>query len=214
MAGRAVTLARYFLRDALRLSAAIIAGLFVIYLSMRFATYLGEAAEGKVAPQHISLIVMLKMLVSLKDLIPMALLLGVFGAAVRLQQGSEWTAMRAAGLPHQALLRPTLVLTATAAVLVGLITLGVGPRAERTLQELREETENEATIAGVKAGRFREFGGGAQVFYAEGLAANESHLEHAFVRSRRGDILRADRAHRNRCAHAIASRLSRTAAVG
>src|SRR5690606_147888 len=147
--------------------------LFVIYLSTRFATQLGEAAEGKVAPQHIGLIVMLKMLVSLKDLIPMALLLGVFGAAVRLQQGSEWTAMRAAGLSHQALLRPTLMLAATAALMVSLITLGVGPRVERSLQELREQTENEATIAGVRAGRFREFSGGEQVFYAEGLAGDE-----------------------------------------
>lgn len=187
-------LARYYVREVLKLTLVIVGGLFVIYLSTRFATQLGEAAEGKVAPQHIGLIVMLKMLVSLKDLIPMALLLGVFGAAVRLQQGSEWTAMRAAGLSHQALLRPTLMLAATAALMVGLITLGVGPRVERSLQELREQTENEATIAGVRAGRFREFSGGEQVFYAEGLAGDESYLTDAFVRSSGGDVLRSQRA--------------------
>ena len=67
-------LPRYFTREALKLSAAIIVGLFVVYLSTRFATYLGEAAEGKVAPQHIGRIVMLKMLVSMKDLVPMSLM--------------------------------------------------------------------------------------------------------------------------------------------
>lgn len=190
-------LSRYFLREALKLTLAIVTGLFVIYLSTRFATYLGEAAEGKVAPQHITRIVMLKMLVSLKELLPMSLFLGVFGAATRLQQSSEWTAMRAAGVTHQQLLRPTLTLAATTAVIVGIITLAVGPRAELELQELREQTENEATIAGVKAGRFREFSGGSQVFYAEDLSPDERYLVDAFVRSERGkrdDVLRSERA--------------------
>ncbi|MEQ8662657.1 MAG: LPS export ABC transporter permease LptF [Gammaproteobacteria bacterium] len=190
-------LSRYFLREALKLTAAIVSGLFVIYLSTRFATYLGEAAEGKVAPQHITRIVMLKMLVSLKELVPMSLFLGVFAAATRLQLGSEWTAMRAAGVTHQQLLRPTLALAGAAALLVASITLVIGPRAELELQELREQTENEATIAGVKAGRFREFSGGSQVFYAEGLSADERYLVDAFVRSeksKRDDVLRATRA--------------------
>ena len=190
-------LPRYFLREALKLTAAIISGLFVVYLSTRFATYLGEAAEGKVAPQHITRIVMLKMLVSIKDLLPMSLFLGVFGAAIRIQNNFEWTAMRAAGLTHQQLLRPTFMMTAAAAVIVGLITLVVGPRAELTLQELREQTENEATIAGVKVGRFRDFGGGRQVFYAESLSDSESHLTRTFVRSQKSkgeDVMRAERA--------------------
>ncbi len=190
-------LSRYFIREALKLSAAIIGGLFVIYISMRFATSLGEAAEGKMAPQHISRIVLLKMLVSIKDLLPMALFLGTFGAAVRLQQTSEWTAMRAAGLSHQQLLKPLFALTATAAVIVGLITLVVGPRAELDLQELQEQTENEATVAGVKAGRFREFGSGRQVFYAESISPDERYLQRAFVRSERGGddtVLRSARA--------------------
>jgi lipopolysaccharide export system permease protein len=190
-------LARYFVRETLKLMLIILSGLFVIYLTTRFATQLGEAAEGKVAPQHINLIVMLKMLVSLKDLLPMSLLLGIFGAGVRLQQGSEWTAMRAAGLSHQALLRPTFMLTGVTAIAVALITLGVGPQAERTLKELREQTENEATIAGVKAGAFREFSDGDRVFYAEGLAADGTHLLNAFVTSRRAertDVMRSERA--------------------
>lgn len=190
-------LTRYFVREVLKLSLAIVAGLFVLYLSTRFASYLGQAAEGKVAPQHITRIVMLKMLVSLRDIVPIALFLGTFAAITRLQQGSEWVAMRAAGLAHQQLLVPTLALAGAAAVLVGTITLAVGPRAELTLQELREKTESEATIAGVRAGRFKELSGGRRVFYAEDIADDETFLENAFVRSLAGDntgTLRARRA--------------------
>lgn len=177
-------LPRYFLREALKLSFVIVAGLVVVYFSLRFATSLGEAAEGKVAPQHILRIVALKMLVSVKDLLPMALLLGTFAAATRLVQDSEWVAMRAAGLGHGQLLRPALLVGLLAALVVGLITVEVGPRAEFRLAQLREQSENEATIAGVKAGRFRELSDGKRVFYAETISTDGRFLENAFVRSR------------------------------
>jgi lipopolysaccharide export system permease protein len=191
-------LPRYFVREVLKLSLAIIGGLFVVYLSLRVASSLGEAAEGKIAPQHILRLVGLKMLVSLKDLVPMALFLGTFATITRIQESSEWVAMRAAGLSHQRLLLPLLGVSAVAAVLVGIITLAVGPQAELSLRELKERTESEATIAGVKAGRFRELSGGRRVFYAESVSADRQHLENAFVQSSRGDdngALRAARAH-------------------
>ncbi|MCZ6892926.1 MAG: LptF/LptG family permease, partial [Gammaproteobacteria bacterium] len=89
---RAMILPRYFVLEALKISAMIVAGLFVLYISTRFATHLGEAAAGKVAPQHITRIIMLKMLVSLKDIVPIGLFLGTYAAITRLQQGSEWVA--------------------------------------------------------------------------------------------------------------------------
>ena len=191
-------LQRYFVREALKASAAIVVGLFVIYLSTRFAASLGAAAEGKIAPQHIARIVSLKMLVSLKDLVPMGLFLGSFAAVVRLQRDFEWVAMRAAGVSHQQLLRAALGLTAAAAALVALVTLVIEPRAEQMLQEIKQQTENEATIAGVRAGRFKELGGGRQVFYAESVASDQRSLENAFVQTRSGrdaGLLRSKRAY-------------------
>jgi len=190
-------LPRYFIREALKLSAAIIAGLFVVYISTRFATYLGEAAEGKLAPEHISRMVLLKMLVSMKDLVPLSLYLGTFGAITRIQQNSEWTAMRAAGVSHQQLLKPVLTMSATGAVLVAIITLFAGPRVELNLQELEERSQNDATIAGVKAGRFRSFGGDKRIFYAASISADERYLQQAFVRTKgasKDDVLRSARA--------------------
>lgn len=185
----------YFVREALKLSGAIIGGLFVVYLSTRFASYLGEAAEGKLAPEHIARMVLLKMVVSMKDLLPLSLFLGTFGAVTRIQQNSEWTAMRAAGVSHQQLLRPVLLMSGSAAVLVGIITLFAGPRVELNLQELEERSQNEATIAGVKAGRFRGFGGNKRMFYAESISADEQSLLNAFVQTSgksEDDVLRSE----------------------
>ncbi|MCC6705933.1 MAG: LPS export ABC transporter permease LptF [Gammaproteobacteria bacterium] len=194
-------LPRYFIRETIKIAAAIVGGLLVLYLTMRLAAALGDAAEGKIAPQHIVRMVGLKMLVSLKDLLPMSLFLGTFAAATRLQLGSEWVVMRAAGMSHQHLLKPLAGLALATAAVVALITLVVGPQAEHYLRELKEITENEATIAGVKAGRFRDLAGGRRVFYAESIADDQKHLERAFVHSRdkkadngREGALRSDRA--------------------
>ncbi len=194
-------LARYYIRETLKISAAIVGGLLVLYLTMRLASALGDAAAGKIAPQHIVRMVGLKMLVSLKDLLPMSLFLGTFAATTRLQLSSEWVVMRAAGMNHQALLKPLFGVGLAAGLVVAMITLVVGPQAEHYLRELKEITENEATIAGVKAGQFRDLAGGRRVFYAAAISADGKYLNQAFVHSRdkqsdagHEGTLRADRA--------------------
>lgn len=190
-------LQRYVLGEFLRTFAMIIGGLVVIYFSTRFASYLGQAADGKIAPGHIAQMLLLKMLVSMKDLVPMSLFLGIFGAIIRLQRDSELTAMRAAGAGPGVLLMAALKLAVVSALIVGGITLYAEPRAEGVLQEIKDQTENEATIAGVKAGRFKEISGGRRIFYAEQIAQNAKLLEETFVQVRSGGdvgLMRSDRA--------------------
>jgi len=193
-----VILQRYVMGEFVRAFAMIIGGLVVIYFSTRFASYLGQAADGKIAPAHIAQMLGLKMLVSMKDLVPMSLFLGIFAAIVRLQRDSELTAMRAAGVGPGLLLMAALKLSLGSALLVGAITLYAEPRAEGVLQEIRDQTENEATIAGVKAGRFKEISSGRRIFYAEQIAQNATRLEETFVQVREGGdvgLMRSDQAY-------------------
>ena len=188
-------LQRYFILEAARAFAMIIGGLLLIYLSTRFASYLGQAAEGKIAADHILRMITLKMLVSLKDLIPLSLYLGFFTAVIRMQRDLELTAIRAAGGGHRLLIESALKLSVPAAVLVALVTLYAEPRAELTLVDIRHQTENEATIAGVRAGRFKELSGGDRVFYAETVASDERTLQNTFVQLQRTDnigLMRSD----------------------
>ena len=159
-----MTLQWYFIREILRAFGMLIGGLLMIYLSTRFASYLGQAAEGKIAADHILKLVSLKMIVSLKDLIPMSLYLGVFTAVIRMQRDSELTAIRAAGGGHGLLIAATLKLSVIAAVIVAVITLYAEPRAELTLVEIR-----------------KELSGGKRIFYAESVAEDRHTLENTFV---------------------------------
>lgn len=191
-------LQRYVIGEFARAFGMIIAGLFIIYFSTRFASYLGQAAEGKIAPEHISQMLMLKMVIALKDLIPMSLYLGVFAAVIRLQRDLELTAMRAAGVGHVVLLQAAVKLSLVAALVVSFITLYAEPRAEAVLQDIRDQTENEATIAGVKAGQFKELSGGKRIFYAERISPDDKTLGNAFVQVNDGTdlgLLRSDAAY-------------------
>jgi lipopolysaccharide export system permease protein len=78
------------------------------------------------------------------------------------------------------------------------LTLYAEPRAEEVIEGIKNQTENEATIAGVKAGRFKELSGGRRIFYAEKISKDEMLLENAFVQIRQGadvGLLRADDAY-------------------
>jgi lipopolysaccharide export system permease protein len=192
-----VILQRYVMGEFLRAFAMIIGALTVIYFSTRFASYLGQAADGKIAPAHITQMLLLKMLVSMKDLVPMSLFLGIFAAVIRLQRDSELTAMRAVGVGPRTLVLAALKLSALSALLVGAITLYAEPLAESVLQKIKDRTENEATIAGVKAGRFKELSGGRRIVYAEAIGQDAGTLEETFVQVRDGGdvgLMRSDRA--------------------
>lgn len=191
-------LERYVMREYLRSFAMIAGGLLVVYFSTRLASYLGEAADGKMAPGHIAVLLGLKMLVSLRDLVPMSLFIGIFATIIRLQRDFELTAMRAAGIGLRALLVAALKLSLAAAAFVAVLTLYAEPRAEEVIEEIKDQTENEATIAGVKAGRFKELSGGRRIFYAEKISKDEMLLQNAFVQVRQGadvGLLRSDDAY-------------------
>ena len=176
-------LRRYFTIEIARGFAMIFGALVLIYFSSRFASYLGQAAEGKVAADDIFILISLKMLVSAKELIPLSLYLGVFATMVRMQRDLEITIMRAAGVSHALLIKSALLLSVFASLIVGFVTLYAEPRAELTIEEIRERTESEATISGVKAGTFKEMSGGQRVLYAEDITENGDFLQNTFVQS-------------------------------
>ncbi len=191
-------LQRYVMREYFRTFVMIIGGLLVVFFSTRLASYLGEAADGKMAPAHIVTLLGLKMLVSLRELIPMSLFLAIFATLIRLQRDYELTAIRAAGAGHVLLLAAAFKLALVSSAVVAGITLFAEPRAEEVIEKIKNKTENEATIAGVKAGRFKELNGGNRIFYAEKISEDEMLLENAFVQIRDTSttgLMRADDAY-------------------
>ncbi len=174
-------LCNHFLKETVKLTCFIICGLLILFITMRFASYLSEAASGKIAPEYVTQIVTLKMLVSLRELIPISLFLGAFTSMTKLQQHSEWVGMRAAGVSISSVIRNLLIVSGTAAIFVAVLSFGLLPKAELILIKLKEEGQNNASIAGIKAGNFKRFSAGTKIFYAETASKNTDFLENTFV---------------------------------
>ena len=101
-------IATYYTREILKISALIFMGLIGLYISLRIGNSLDDAAKGLIAPQHLFPIVALKMLISLKELVPISLFLGVFAATTKIKNNFEWNAMQSAGFSLNMLLKTIL----------------------------------------------------------------------------------------------------------
>ena len=190
-------IATYYTREILKISALIFLGLIGLYLSLRIGNSLDDAARGLIVPQHLFPIVALKMLISLKELVPISLFLGVFAATTKIKNNFEWSAMQSAGFSLNMLLKTIFKVSMIAGLLVGYITLYVTPETELQLRKLKEVTKDEATVGGIKPGRFTDFDEGSQVFYAEKSSADGKFLEEAFVERRlanESNVLKSDKA--------------------
>lgn len=189
---------RYLYREVLQVFVAVLAVLLLIYISNRFVRYLAQVASGSISSDLILELVLLKLAENTPLLLPMALYLAVLLALGRLYRDSEVIAMSAAGVGVRNLTQSLLWFSCGFGLLAGALSLYVGPRAAELQHSLYERAKGEAQIAGIHAGRFREFGKGERVVYVEQVATDGRSMENVFVqvRGRRGqDLLVADRAY-------------------
>ncbi len=189
---------RYLYREVLQSFAAVLAVLLLIYVSNRFVRYLGQAASGYISGDLIGELMLLKLAQNLTILLPLALYLAVLLALGRLYRDSEIIAMSAAGVGVPRLAQGLAWFALGFAVLTGVLSLYVSPKAAELQHLLFEQAKGEARIAGVQPGRFRDFGDGERVVYVESIAADGASMANVFVQVRgrnRQDLLVAERAY-------------------
>ncbi len=179
-------LSRYLLREVLVAWLAVTAVLLVILLTNQLASVLARAAEGGFPRTVVLDLVGLGVVRNLAVLLPVGLLLGVMLALGRLYHDSEMTAVVACGVEPLRIYAPIALLALAVAMLVGWLSLRAGPEAAAGVQTLRSTALQAGEFSPITPGRFRVFGGGSAVFYAESQAADGT-LERIFVKRRRGD---------------------------
>ena len=189
-------LTRYLLREVVVAWLAVTAVLLVILLTNQLASVLSRAAEGGFPREVVLDLVGLGVVRNLAVLLPVGLLLGVMLALGRLHHDSEMTAAVACGVGPRRIYVPIVLLALVVAGLVAWLSLRAGPEAAAGVQALRSSALQAGEFSPISPGRFRSFGGGSAVFYAES-AAPDGTLERIFVKRRTGDtyeIAVADRA--------------------
>lgn len=176
---------RHIFREVVTAWLAVTAVLLVVLLTNQVARVLDRAAEGQFPRGVVAELIALSALQNLSVLVPVALLLGIVLAFGRLYHDSEMAAALACGVGPSRLFRPVAALTVLVVAAVAWLSFAGTPRAAARATELRSEAVRSGQFAPIAPGRFRSFGGGSTVVYAQSAAADGT-LERVFVRRSRG----------------------------
>lgn len=194
-------LERYILREVVASWLAVTGVLLVLIVTNEVARVLSRAADNQYPHSMVLELIGLGAVNNLEIIVPIGLLLGVVLALGRLYHDSEMTAALACGAGSHRLYAPVALLAALVTALLAWLSLDVAPTAMASVLDLRAVALRAGQLAPVAPGRFRMFGGGATVVYAQG-ANPDGTLSNVFVERRVGD--RVEVAVAERARHAVA----------
>jgi len=189
-------LGRYILREVATASAVVTAVLLVILLANQVAVVFERAALNQFPQGVVLQLIGLGALQNLSILIPVGLLLGVVLAFGRLYHDSEMAAALACGVRPVNMYAPVALLAVLVAAALAWLTLSLAPDATARALSLRNAALRAGQFAPIAPGRFRTFGGGSAVVYAQSVA-HDGTMGKVFVERNEGprvEVAVADRA--------------------
>jgi lipopolysaccharide export system permease protein len=195
-------LERYILREMIASGAAVTLVLVLILLTNEGARVLSRAADNQYPHDVVFTLIGLGAVQHLPILVPIGLLLGMVMAFGRLYHDSEMTAALACGVGMARIYAPVISVGIVVAGVLAWLSLVVGPASMARVLALRSEAVHAGQFAPVAPGRFRSFGGGSTVVYAQDAQADGT-LANVFVERDRGGRVEVALARRAR--HVVAA---------
>jgi lipopolysaccharide export system permease protein len=178
-------LERYILREMIASGFAVTLVLVLILLTNEGARVLSRAADNQYPHDVVFTLIGLGALQHLPILVPIGLLLGMVMAFGRLYHDSEMTAALACGVGMTRIYAPVIAVGIVVAGVLAWLSLSVGPASMARVLALRSAAVHAGQFAPLAPGRFRSFGGGSTVVYAQN-AAPDGTLSEVFVERDRG----------------------------
>jgi lipopolysaccharide export system permease protein len=188
---------RYILREVVTAWLVVTGVLLVILLANQVAGVLERAAVNQYPKGVVLELIGLGALQNLSLLLPFGLLLGVVLAFGRLYHDSEMAAALACGIRPTNIYVPVGLLAVFVAAGLAWLTLGLAPDAYARAMTLRNAATRAGQFAPIAAGKFRPFGGGNAVVYAQSVN-KDGTLDNVFVERNRGPIVEVALAQRAR----------------
>lgn len=141
--------------------------LLLILVSNQLARVLSQAAANDFPQDVVLTLIVLTSTGYLTVVVPIGFFLAILLTLGRLYHESEMAAMQACGLGPGGLYRPIGALGLVIGLLLAWLSFLAVPAASARAQAIRVEALREAQFGLLEPGRFRTFGGGDVVFYAE-----------------------------------------------
>jgi lipopolysaccharide export system permease protein len=172
---------RYILRELALSVLAITIVLLVVVAGGTFARVLQQVAQGSYPASVMFDVLGLKLLAALPGILPLALFLGVLAALGRLFHDSEMYVLAASGMGRRGLLRPAAILAVPMVIVIALVSLWLGPWAERTSDALITRANHSVIAAGLEPGRFTELPGRGGTIFVSGMNRTGTRLRKVFI---------------------------------
>lgn len=188
---------RYILREVVTAWLVVTSVLLIILLANQVAGVLERAAVNQYPKGVVLELIGLGALQNLSLLVPFGLLLGVVFAFGRLYHDSEMAAALACGIGPSRIYAAVGLVAVFVAGGLAWLTLGLAPDATARALSLRNAALRAGQFAPITAGRFRSFGGGNAVVYAQSVN-KDGTLGNVFVERNRGATIEVALAQRAR----------------
>lgn len=179
---------RYLFREFTQSFLATLIVLLVVSLGGVVVDLLGSIADGKLPARLMISQLGLQLLNYFALILPLALMLGLLLAFSRLYRDSEMPVLSSIGIGPRRLLKPFLLLVVPVVAMVGVLSLWLGPWADRTGERMIEEANRSLVVAGLDAGKFTMLPNGS-VIYISGISTDGTQLQRVFVHRQKDERL-------------------------
>ena len=178
---------RYLISEISKPLLAISAILLIIFIGASTAQFLADAGSGMLWLSEVVKLILLKNLISLELMLPIALYLGIVGGLGRLYTDSEITALQASGMSEGRLVWPVLGLSLLCALLVGYLSLVARPWAYQKSYQIQAEAAIRFNLDDIEAGRFYQSPDASRTIFVDRIDRDTRQLEGVFLTSTSGD---------------------------
>lgn len=182
-------ISRYVMREVTAPFVAVVVVVSVVFLGYTLSLFLASAGDGALSAGQVVTLSLLKTIIALEVLLPIALYVAVVLGMGRLYSDSEMDSLRAAGLGEVQILIPILRLALLLALLVGVLSTLVRPRMAIALYTLRARAEVSAEIDRIKADRFYSYSASGRTVFIDSMHGSLGELEGVFIRTRNAEGL-------------------------
>lgn len=189
---------RYLIREVAGPVIGVAAVLVVVFITYSLTVFLADASSGLLSPGQVAVLTLLKGVIALEVLLPIALYVGIILGLGRLHTDAEMDALRAAGVGELQILVPMLRLALSLALLVALLSALVRPLAYHSLLSLRAEAEAASEIDRIKGGRFYTYTDSGRAVFIQSTRDGTDKLGGIFIRTRNEEGLQVISAHQGR----------------
>ncbi len=176
-------------REFTHSAAGVFVALFAILLTTQLIRFLGEAAQGSIAPEAVVALLGFSALNYIPALLSLSLFVAILLTMSRSYRDSEMVVWFSSGLSLTAWVRPVLVFILPLVVAITVLALFVSPWALSQSAEYRGSLSARKDAGQASPGTFQESLAGDRVVFVEAVADDASFVKNVFVSSVQGGRL-------------------------